>query len=121
MSISIHIKNRVLNMDDEEDQILDLNISNVNFSTLWSALGFSIQVDIIEGVSCANLYGEVHPMALHKKLESLNPNLVERAKKESGANSIDFGIDDQRVQYYIRKLREIVAVAMKKEENIVWG
>lgn len=115
MSVSIYIKNTVQNMNEDECAILELNISNTNFRTLWSALGILVY-DKDDGMC-----GEMHPLELHKKLQTLNPDCVLRAAMAKSNSDFDFGIDEQRVRYYTRKLKEIVAVALKREEYIVWA
>jgi hypothetical protein len=87
----------------------ELNMSNRNFSSLWHALGYEFDYS-----------GEIHPFKLYNDLQTLQPQLVTRSPFSSH-NIYEYGLDAERVQFYIDKLLSICQEAMKREENLCWG
>ncbi len=85
-----------------------MNLSQTEFATLWATLDMP-----------ADWIGEFWPHEIAKKLETIEPHLLVRAK-EKGGTWTEFGIEHQRIELYLRQLRNIVDIAGKEETKIFW-
>ncbi len=87
----------------------ELNVSNSNFSTLWGALGLDKQ-DWCGTISAQELLGA---------LARVDESLILRANYVDG-NFYSFGIDNERVAYYLNKLREILVQCLARNVDVFW-
>ena len=96
----------------------EMNVANKNFGLIWNSLGLDKDAN------------SIHPLQLLSALASVRPELMERKDRNYtkvgpngqpiGARSFEFGVDAERVQYYIDKLNEIGEEAARREELIIW-
>ena len=96
--------------DVEEFKIypFEMNVSNSNHSMIWNALGLEWDYS-----------GSIHPVKLLKSLDSIHPDFMVRETRSEG-NHHFIGVDLDRVNSYLTRLREIALEAAKREEEIYW-
>jgi hypothetical protein len=104
----------------------EMNVSNANFKLIWNCLGFEANGDSQNALNAMVLdanssTGEMYGHELFKAIEAVNPDLfVRSARYGPDFNSFEFGIDAERVSWYLTRLKEIASEAMRREEKVVW-
>ena len=98
-----------------------MNLANGNFSTLWHALGLSLD----------DWCGEVDPRTVLTAIRTLPDGLLCRATvvdagediagNQVGAYQVDYGIDADRAKSYIDRLTAICNAAEREETKIQWS
>lgn len=109
--------------DDEPDYVEtrstlpELNVSNMNASVVFDLLG-------IVGDSCGTiLVADMDPIIKRLLDHNNRPNkraLHERETIQS-KNMVIFGVDDDRIKYYIDTMLHLLTQCKQSNFNISWG
>ena len=87
----------------------ELNLTNSNFSTFWTALGFPEEYE-----------GEIDSRFIMRAIRCLDIRTVHREDVKDG-NYTSFGIGSEQADRYVESLLKICKEAEKRESNIVWS
>ena len=104
MSVTIYTRNV-----DEGLGEVSINMSNRNFATLWSALGFEVE-----------LMGEMDARKLRSAVNTMPSSLMIRPSTTDG-NFIDCGVSHAQVDRYIETFTQLCDEAERMETPVQWA
>ena len=91
-----------------------LDVCNGNFCTLWSSLGIDTGED-----GC--LVGEIHPIALLRRLDAIEPAWCERAEQNPAVNFRIMALSREQAERYWVALRGVCRVAIERGVMVEWA
>lgn len=100
-----------------ENLPFEMNVANGNFSLLWNALALPFDWS-----------GSIDARRILAVVPATDTALLMRDTREEGGSAegggcrvIHVGIDQERADSYLTRLRAIAEEAAKREERVVWG
>jgi hypothetical protein len=101
---------------EREEYPYDLNLSNHNFTTLWSAMGLTPGEYLAGDIDSRHVLAAVRRFSPERAIRKGGEHIT-----ICGLTGIDCGLTQEQIEIRIMRIHAIAMEAARREEYIVWS